>query len=285
MKERRVWHRLGSIALEVWLPIALIVTWWYASENSTSFFFPPLRKIVHVFRETWIFDRVDTDLVPSLIRFAEGFALAVVLGITIGVLLGLWTLGRRSLMPTIDFMRSIPGTALVSVWIVALGFGNLMKVTAITFISFFPILLNTIDGVRGVDPSQLDMARAYRVSPRDKVLRIIMPAASPQIFTGLRIGPIAVVSGVVDALLQPESRSAYAALLKMALSEMFAGTIGIGFFIYFTQQTFRIPEMWTGIVLLGILGYTVNLLFILVERRVLRWHRGWRATARDAGTT
>lgn len=259
-------QRIGLLALEIWLPIAIVATWWFTSEHSHSFFFPPLRRIVHVFRETWVFQHVHSDLVPSVIRFGEGLAMAIVLGIGIGLVLGLWSLGRRSLMPTIDFMRSIPGTALVSVWIVALGFGNLMKVTAITFISFFPILLNTIDGVRGVDPSQLEMARAYKVRRRDQIVRIIMPAASPQIFTGLRIG-LAV------------------ALLMMAFSEMFAGTNGIGFFIYFTQQTFRIPEMWTGIVLLGIMGYVVNLLFVLVERRVLRWHRGWRATARDAGTT
>jgi ABC-type nitrate/sulfonate/bicarbonate transport system permease component len=107
------------------------------------------------------------------------------------------------------------------------------------------------------------MARAYKVRRRDEILRIVLPAASPQIFTGLRIG-LAV------------------ALLMMAFSEMFAGTNGVGFFIYFAQQTFRIPDMWTGIVLLGILGYIVNLCFVMIEARVLRWHRGWRATAREA---
>ena len=69
----------------------------------------------------------------------------------------------------------------------------------------------------------------------------------------------------------------------MAFSEMFAGTNGVGFFILFAQDTFRITEMWSGILLLGILGYLVNLVFVLVERRVMGWHRGWRATAREAG--
>jgi ABC-type nitrate/sulfonate/bicarbonate transport system permease component len=64
---------------------------------------------------------------------------------------------------------------------------------------------------------------------------------------------------------------------------MFAGTNGLGFFILFAQETYRIPDMWSGIVMLGLVGYAVNVLFLLVERRALRWHRGWRATAREAG--
>jgi sulfonate transport system permease protein len=257
-------RRLQGLALEMWLPAVVVVTWWFLSEDSTSVYFPPLRRILDVFNDTWIFEQVHPVLLPSLGRFAAGLVIAIALGISCGVALGLWVTGRRAVMPLIDFMRSIPATALVSVWIILLGFGNVMKVTAIVFISFFPILLNTIDGVRGVDPNQLEMARAYKISRRDQVLKIVLPAASPQIFVGLRIG-LAV------------------ALLMMAFSEMVAGTSGVGFFIFQAQELFRIPEMWTGILLLGLLGYAVNVVFLMVERRVLRWHRGWRASARDAG--
>jgi ABC-type nitrate/sulfonate/bicarbonate transport system permease component len=259
-------RRLLDIGLEIWLPITLVVLWWYLSENSSSPFFPPLREILQVFADTWVFERFGTDVVPSLTRFLEGFAVAVVLGVSIGLVLGLLPLARRATAPTIDFLRSIPAVALVSVFIVLLGFGDIAKVTAIAFAAFFPILLNTIDGVRGVDPVQLDLARAYKVRRHQKIVKIVLPAASPQIFAGLRI-------------------SLAVALLVMAFSEMFAGTNGVGFFILFTQDTFRIPEMWSGIVLLGIMGYVVNLIFVLFERRIMRWHRGWRATARDAGGT
>jgi sulfonate transport system permease protein len=256
--------RLRSLALEIWLPVVVVVAWWFLSEDSTSVYFPPLRRILEVFNDTWIFEQVRPVLLPSLGRFAAGLAIAIVLGVVCGLALGLWVTGRRALMPLVDFMRSIPATALVSVWVILLGFGNVMKVTAIVFISFFPILLNTIDGVRGVDPNQLEMARAYKISRRDQVLKIVLPAASPQIFVGLRIG-LAV------------------ALLMMAFSEMVAGTSGVGFFIFQAQELFKIPDMWTGILLLGLLGYAVNVVFLAVERRVLRWHRGWRASARDAG--
>ncbi len=257
-------RRLMNVGLEVWLPVTLVTGWWYLSEDSTSPFFPPLRRIVDAFEANWLFERIEPDLVPSLIRFGGGLAIATLAGVVVGLLLGLWTPARRATAPVVDFLRSIPAPALISIMILLLGFGDTMKVSAIALASFFPILLNTIDGVRGIEPQQLDMARAYKLTRRHQILRIILPAATPQIFAGLRIA-LAV------------------ALLVMAFSEMFASTNGLGFFILFAQETYRIPDMWSGIVMLGLVGYAVNVVFLLVERRTLRWHRGWRATARDAG--
>jgi len=257
-------RRVGSLALELWMPIALVVTWWFWSEHSHSFFFPPLRKIMIQFRETWLFSRFASDLLPSLLRFAEGIAIAVVAGIGIGLLLGLWPLGRRATAPIVDFLRSVPAPALISVMIVLIGFGNGMKVTSIAFAAFFPTLLNTIDGVRGVDLLQIEMAQAYKVRRRDRIVRVVLPAASPQIFAGLRI-----TLGI--------------ALAVMVFSEMAAGTNGLGHFIIFAQETYRIPDMWSGIIVLGLMGYAVNLAFLAIERRVMRWHRGWRAATKDAG--
>lgn len=258
--------RWGGILVEIWLPVVLVAGWWYLSEDSTSPFFPPLSVIVDAFRDNWVFERVGTDLVPSLKRFGLGLAVAAFAGIAAGTLLGLWTPARRATAPVVDFLRSIPAPALISIMILLLGFEDRMKVSAIALAAFFPVLLNTIDGVRGVEPQQLDMARAYKVSHWNRIFRIILPAATPQIFAGLRVA-LAV------------------ALLVMAFSEMFASTDGLGFFILFAQETYRIPDMWSGIIMLGLVGYAVNVVFVLVERRVLRWHRGWRATARDAGGT
>jgi ABC-type nitrate/sulfonate/bicarbonate transport system permease component len=256
--------RIAGLGLELWLPVTAVAVWWFASEDSTSPFFPPLSVIVEAFKDNWVFERIEPDLVPSLARFGVGLAIATLAGVLVGLLLGLWTPARRATAPTVDFLRSIPAPALISIMILLLGFGNTMKVAAIAFASFFPILLNTIDGVRGVEPQQLEMARAYKLSQWHQIRSIVLPAATPQIFAGLRV-------------------SLAVALLVMAFSEMFAGTNGLGFFILFSQETYRIPDMWSGIVMLGIVGYTVNVLFLLVERRALRWHRGWRATARDAG--
>jgi ABC-type nitrate/sulfonate/bicarbonate transport system permease component len=120
--------------------------------------------------------------------------------------------------------------------------------------------LNTIDGVAGVEPTLRETAEVYGIGWRDRVLRIILPAAAPQIFAGMRT-------------------SLSLALILMVISEMVASTNGIGYFVLQSQRSFAIAEMWSGILLLGILGYVLNALFVVVERRVLRWHRGARASA------
>jgi ABC-type nitrate/sulfonate/bicarbonate transport system permease component len=257
-------RRIGNVGLEVWLPIAILLFWWYATRDGGSTFFPSLGKIWTAFRDNWLFSRVTTDLIPSVLLFVEGLAIASVLGIVFGLWLGLWPLGRRATAPTVDFMRSIPAPALISVMIILLGFGASMKLASIAFAALFPVLLNTIDGVRSVSQTQIDVAIAYKVRRRDTILRIVLPGASPQIFAGLRV-------------------SLAVALAVLVFSEMLAGTDGLGFFILYSQQTYQIPAMWSGIIVLGLLGYGANAVFILIERRIMRWHRGWRQTARDAG--
>lgn len=257
-------RRASTIALEIWLPIALVVLWWLLTRSGDSPYFPTLPLLTETFMDNWVFERVGSDLVPSVLLFLEGFGIAAILGITLGLGLGLWPLGRRATAPVIDFMRSIPAPALISVMIILLGFGQSMKASAVAFAALFPVLLNTIDGVRGVDPVQLDTGTVYRLRQRDRIFRIVLPSASPQIFAGLRI-------------------SLAVALAVLVFSEMLAGTDGLGFFIVFAQETYRIPEMWTGIVMLGLLGYVVNLIFLATEHRIMAWHRGWRATARSSG--
>ena len=113
----------------------------------------------------------------------------------------------------------------------------------------------------GVDPTLRDTSRVYGISSRDRVLKVMFPAAAPQIFAGMRT-------------------SLSLALILMVISEMVASTNGIGYFVLQCQRSFDIPEMWSGILLLGILGYALNGIFLLIERRALRWHRGARRGVR-----
>jgi ABC-type nitrate/sulfonate/bicarbonate transport system permease component len=257
-----VTRRVVSVAVAVWLPIALLVLWWLLTRDGESPYFPPLGDIWDAFRGNWLFSRFGSDLLPSVLLFLGGYVIASVLGVVLGVLLGLWPLGRRALVPLIDFMRSVPAPALISILIVLIGFGVAMKLTVIAFTALFPILLNTIDGVRGVSPQQLDMAKAYRLRWSDRIFRIVLPAASPQIFAGLRV-------------------SLAVALAVLVFAEMLAGTEGLGYFIYSAQETYQITDMWSGIVVIGLIGYAVNVVFVRTEHVVLRWHRGWRTSARN----
>ena len=253
-------RRLLGIGLEVTVPLLLLVLWWVTSAGSQTYYFPPLKDILITFNDTWIFERVGSDVVPSLERMFAGFAIAVVVAVVGGLLLGLSRRARAAADPIVDFLRAIPPPALLPFAILVMGVGSSMKVFIIAFVCLWPILLNTIDGVTGVDPTLRETTRVYGISGRDRLWRVMLPAASPQIFAGLRT-------------------AVSLALILMVISEMVASTNGIGYFVLQSQRTFAIPEMWSGILLLGILGYAFNGAFVLIERRVLRWHRGARASA------
>jgi ABC-type nitrate/sulfonate/bicarbonate transport system permease component len=257
-KERR--FKILAVALEILVPIALLGIWAAWSANSDTFYFPPLTDIFEKFQETWLFDRVGSDVVPSLERLAFGYVIAVVVAVAVGIPLGMNPTLRTATSPIVEFLRAIPPPALLPFAIVVLGVGNSGKIFLIAFVCLWPVLLNTIDGVTGIDPTLNETARVYGVKGRDRLWRIILPAASPQIFAGMRT-------------------SLSLALILMVISEMVASTNGIGFFVLQSQRSFAIPEMWSGILLLGLLGYLLNVVFVLVERRVLAWHRGARASA------
>ena len=252
-------RRLLYLVLEAAVPVLIVVAWWVTSSNSTSPYFPALRDILQAFRDTWLFKHVPTDAVPSLARMGAGYGIAIVLGITLGMLLGLVPLAARALGPLLEFIRAIPPPTLIPIAILVFGIENSMKVFVIVIGCIWPILLNTIDGVRGVEPTMLEMSRSYGLSPLRHWARVVLPAAMPQIFAGLR----AALS---------------IALILMVISEMVASTNGIGFFVIDAQRTFAIPEMWSGIILLGLLGISLNGLLLLIERWALRWHRGFRSS-------
>ena len=252
--------RVLGVVLELSVPILVLVAWGVWSAGSTTYYYPPLTDILETFRDTWVFERVGSDVVPSLLRMGAGYAIAVLAGVAVGLLLGLSRRSRRAAAPIIEFLRAIPPPALLPFAILVIGVGTSMKVFIIAFVCVWPILLNTLDGVGGVDPTLRDTTRVYGISKRDRVLRVMLPAAGPQIFAGMRT-------------------SLSLALILMVISEMVASTNGIGYFVLQSQRSFDIPEMWSGILLIGIIGYALNLVFLLIERRVLRWHRGSRASA------
>jgi ABC-type nitrate/sulfonate/bicarbonate transport system permease component len=253
-------QRLLATGLELTVPLLVLVVWGLASAGSETYYFPPLTDILSTFADTWLFERVGSDVVPSLVRMGLGFGIAVVVAISTGLLLGLSQRSRRAAAPIVEFLRAIPPPALLPFAILVIGVGDSMKVFIIAFVCVWPILLNTIDGVTGVDPTLRETTRVYGITGLDHLRRVMLPAASPQIFAGMRT-------------------SLSLALILMVISEMVASTNGIGYFVLQSQRTFAIPEMWSGILLLGILGYTLNGAFVLIERRVLRWHRGARASA------
>ncbi|MFV0319217.1 MAG: ABC transporter permease [Microbacterium sp.] len=247
-------RRLRNLGLALLLPIAVVVTWWFTSANSTSFYFPPLETILTRFRELWIFDLVPVHVAPSLASIGLGLLASIVIGVTAGVILGLSPFISETVSPVLQFLRYLPAVALLPLAIQLIGIGIEMRVTIIVLGAVWPILLNTMDGVRAIHPAVVDVARSTRISPVDWIFRIVLPAASPQIFAGIRA-------------------SLAVAVVLMVASELLGSSSGMGYFILESQRQFSLPEMWSGMILLGIIGYLLNVLFGLIEHRVLAWHR------------
>lgn len=253
----RVLRLAGIAVLTVALPALLLVVWWLASASSSNPFFPPLSEIVSTGRETWDATALREVVAPSLLRLAVGYLLATVAGVVIGTALGLSRLLRELCWPMLEFLRAIPPPALVPVLIMLLGIGDDMRVAVIALGCVWPVLLNTTDGVRSVDPVQLDAARVLRLGLLARIGRVILPAASPRIATGL-------------------NQSLSIGLILLVISEMFAAEGGLGASIVQFQQAFAMREMWSGVLLLGLIGVALSLVFRLAEHRLLAWHRATR---------
>jgi ABC-type nitrate/sulfonate/bicarbonate transport system permease component len=194
---------------------------------------------------------IVTDILPSLERLAIGFGIAAVGGIVIGALLGYWRPLEAWLRPLIDFLRAIPPPLIIPVAIPFLGLGSKLIEGSIVFGAIWPVLINTTDGVMRVDPGFLEIARVSRMRPWKTLLRVSLPAALPLIFAGLRIALMA-------------------SLIIMILSEMLAGSSGIGFLILSGQQTLQINLTYAGLLLVAILGWLLDGAMLFLESAFLR---------------
>jgi ABC-type nitrate/sulfonate/bicarbonate transport system permease component len=253
---------LGRVGLAVALPAVLLVIWWFASAGSTDFYQPPLKTIVKVFPDTWTVAQLRSDVLPSLIRLLIGYGLAVLLGITLGVLVGANRWLRALVEPILEFLRAIPPPVLVPVLILVAGIGDPTKVLVIVVGGVWPVLLNTVEGVRGVDEVLADTCRSYRIGGWLRVRTFILRAASPQIVVGAR-------------------QALSISIIMMVIGELLGATNGLGYTVVEFQRSFEIPQMYTGMFVLGLLGVLLSVVFQLVERRVLTWYHGARAAERS----
>lgn len=247
------------IGAEMWLPVGLVLAWWFLSAKSTSVAFPPLSQIIAAFHDLWLFENFRSDIVPSLEHLVLGLAIAATVGISLGTIFGIFPALYDSLKIIFDWIRATPGVALLPVTLLIFGPGDHLKVAIIAVGTFWPIFLSTIDGVRSLDLVARDTASTLHLRRRDYLLRVLLPSASPQIVAGLRL---ALPLGVT----------------LIVASEFMASTNGIGYQELLAAQTFQTANMWAALILLGLLGYTLNLASRLVERRILAWHIGYRAS-------
>jgi ABC-type nitrate/sulfonate/bicarbonate transport system permease component len=230
----------------------VVLAWQLVTLAVASPFFPPPGRIVAELGRLLLTDALTGDILPSLGRVLAGWLIAVAIGITAGTVLGRARTGMDYVSSLFAFFRAIPPPALIPVFMILFGIGTTMKLAVIVFGALWPILLNTVDGVRSVDQVKTDTARSFRIPKHLWVTMVVLPAALPKIFAGLRL-------------------SLSIALLLMVVAEMVGVTSGIGYQLRYAQDQFSFTQMWAWIVLLGALGYVLNGLLVTVERRMLRW--------------
>nr|MDT0661984.1 ABC transporter permease [Micromonospora sp. DSM 115978] len=259
---RRAGFRIAaSFLFALGLPFLCVVIWGIWSTRSTNRFFPDPLTISEAFVNTWVGRAFLDDVLPSLCRLALGILASIVIGVAAGTVIGLVRWLRELLEPLLEFFRAIPPPVLIPIAMLLLGITDTMKVVVIVSGAVWPILLNTIDGVRSTDGVMIDTARSFRLTRWERIWYLVLPAASPRIMTGVRQG-------------------LSVALILMVISEMFASSSGLGYRIAYFQRNYLIAEMWSGILLLGLVGVLLAVVFGLVERRVLRWYHGMREVTR-----
>jgi ABC-type nitrate/sulfonate/bicarbonate transport system permease component len=252
MTMQAVLRRTARIALPLILPIIIIAAMWIATTSVKSVYFPPLPTVLKRLWSGLTSGKLLALLGYSLGNLLIGLVIASIVGIGLGLVLGTMDTTRRVLMPILNFGRSMPHVAFVPVIILTLGIGSLPKIVLIAMSTMWVILLNTISGVRGINPAVLETAACYRIPGRLKLTKVILPGALPQILAGLRI---AVAVGLVVVI----------------IGELYGSANGIGYFIQASAQNFVIVDTWAGTILIGIVGYLLSMLLLLAEHLLLGW--------------
>ncbi|RWN99223.1 ABC transporter permease [Mesorhizobium sp.] len=213
---------------------------------------PPVDTIVSALWNGLAGGTLLGDIAISLQRAGLAFAAAGAVAIPLGLFMGQVRAVETALDPILQVFRQTSALALYPVFILLLGLGEASKVFVIFWATLFPLLLNTISGVKQVDPKLLEMARVYGATRVTAFRRVVLPGAVPSIFVGLRL-------------------SATTALLLLIASEMIGANKGIGFQVMNAQYNFQIPLMFAAIVILAGLGLIANQALVGLQRRLCRW--------------
>jgi len=233
---------------------ALLIAWQLLAERqiiSPVFFPSPSRTLGELWRqaaqgELW------KPLGETSLRMFYGWALASLLGVVLGAAIGSSRAAREFLGPLLEFLRPLPASAIIPPAILFLGLSNEMAVAVIAFGAVWPVLLASVHGFASMEPQLLEVSAALRLSRAQSLAKIAIPGALPEILAGARV-------------------SLAISLILAVVTEMQASQPGLGQNILLAQRSFRSPELYAGVVTLGLMGFLINHAILALERRLLRW--------------
>ncbi len=195
---------------------------------------------------------LQVHLVASLQRSIAGFGLALVVGISLGLIMGWYSHIERYTDLLVQSLRNTSTFALMPIFILLLGIGEVSKIAIIFFGAVWPILLNTISGVKSVDPIYIKAARSMGVTDGELFKKVILPASIPSIIAGVRLGVKIAIMVVIAA-------------------EMIAANSGMGYFIQYARTIIQTDQVYAGVLVMTLIGLTANYLMVWIEKKLTYW--------------
>ncbi|MHC1681946.1 MAG: ABC transporter permease [Clostridiaceae bacterium] len=255
IKPKIRYDKFIDIVLMISVPIIFISLWQFFSGigKINASILPAPKTIWETLLSMIESGDIFKHLGTSIVRVVKGYLLGGLLGITLGTMMGLIKRLDKALTVIIGLLRPIPVIAWVPMLILWLGIDEASKITVIVIGSFWPILLNTIHGIKNTDKKYLEVARTLEKSNALILFKVVLPSALPSIFTGLRIGIGNAWMSVVGA-------------------ELIAAASGIGYLISYAREVSQPDMMLVGVCSIGIIGLLIDFLIKAIEKKVLRWN-------------
>ena len=250
------WHRTVPAYVSI-IAVGVLLALWEAVCRSglvSPLFLPAPTDIARALFEMAAGGEIGESLAASLSRILLGFAAGAVLGLAVGLVAGTSALADRVAMPLVNALYPIPKIALLPLFVLWLGIGELSKVTIIAMGVFFPIAMNTYSGVKNVDPLLIKVAVSFRAGWLYTMRCVVLPYALPMIFAGFRI-------------------AAGTALLLLVAAEMIAAEKGIGALILHYGDLMITDRLMAGVIVLSLLGLLFHVALTRLEKRLIPWHR------------
>ena len=247
-------RELGTFAYGLPLLLAFFALWEIAPRLGwlNRIFFPPLSEVCEAWYSMLLDGTLSTNIGISLQRAAIGFLIATVVAVPLGFLMGRYTMFEKVSDLLVQTLRNTSQFALLPVFILLLGIGEASKIAITFYSSVFFLLINTISGVKSVDPLLVKAARSMGTSDLDLFRKVILPASIPSIVSGARLAVKSSIFAVIGA-------------------EMLAAKSGLGFLIQQSQLMMETADMYAGILTMTAIGLLVNYLLVWFERWATAW--------------
>jgi len=249
-------HKAAWILFSFILPLLIAIFWYIAAKTNmiSSLLLPSPGIVMDELWKQLTVGTVKTDIYVSLLRILKGYSLATVIGVILGVVMGMSRIAENFFSLTFTSIRQIPMMAWVPLLIIWFGIGEESKVAVIFMAAYFPILMNTLSGIRRTDPKLIEVGKMYKLSKLKLFVKIYLPSALPSIFVGLKLG-----LGI--------------SWMAVVGSEMIAASSGIGYRLNDARSLMQFPVVFSGMLAIAFTGVIMDTALTFVSKIATPWDK------------